>query len=165
MESFKLRVKTNDFEIEVESPDQGYTDGKFAELLRLVGGSREAARPAPARAKASSPQGPAVIDQADQSIDKPTSMVEYVRTLSPKSGSQYVVAIGAYLESHGGMESGFRSRDISGGFKSVKYKHANPAEAIRQAKSQGFLMDGREPGTMIVTQTGEAWVKGQLATE
>jgi hypothetical protein len=94
---------------------------------------------------------------------KPLSLVEYVRSLRPRSGSQNVVAVGNYLELHGGMRDGFRTKDIVAGFRAVKYPHTNPAEAVRQAKHQGFLMDGKEPGTLVVTHTAEAWVKGQRA--
>jgi hypothetical protein len=45
----------------------------------------------------------------------------------------------------------------------LKYKDNNPAEAVRQACSQGILMDGKDPNTVVLTQSGEAWVDGQLA--
>jgi hypothetical protein len=84
--------------------------------------------------------------------------------VSPKSGSQYVVAVGDYLEKHGGMPGGFRTRDIIAGFTTIKYKHSNPAEAVRQAKSQGLLMDGKD-GSLVVTSTAESWVKTQQGAE
>jgi hypothetical protein len=92
-------------------------------------------------------------------------MVEYVRSLSPRSGTQYVVAVGLYLEKHGGMTAGFKTRDVADGFTTVKYKHSNPAEAVRQAKAQGLLMDGKESGSLVVTATGEDWVKVQLGVD
>ena len=90
-------------------------------------------------------------------------MAEHVRALAPKSGPQYVIAVGDYLERFGNMAHGFKTRDVADGFRSVRYRHSNTAEAIRQAKQQGFLMDGKELGTLLLTQTAESWIKGQLA--
>ncbi len=60
---------------------------------------------------------------------------------------------------------GNRLPSMVDGFRTVKYRHSNPAEAVRQAKQQGFLMDGKESGSLLLTQTAESWVKGQLASE
>jgi len=35
------------------------------------------------------------------------------------------------------------------------------AEAVRQAKAGGFLMDGPDPGSMRLTQSALSWVDGQ----
>jgi hypothetical protein len=154
MSHFRVRVQARGVEIEVDSSDKDYTESKVKELMAAFG---------PAKGTASEPRGSPSASRPRPSGGKPTSIVEYVRSLAPKSGTQYVVAVGDYLERHGGMSDGFRTRDVVEGFRAMKYKHANPAEAVRSAKQQGFLMDGKESGTMVVTQTGEAWVKGQLA--
>jgi hypothetical protein len=153
MTHYRVRVKKGDAEVEVDSSDKDYTETKLKELLVDL----------PAREPAGPPTKPAGKQvSATAAPGKPLSMVEYVRSLAPKSGAQYVVAIGNYLEKHGGMASGFKTRDIVEGFTTTKYKHSNPAEAVRQAKTQGLLMDGKEAGSLLVTSTGEDWVKVQL---
>jgi hypothetical protein len=155
MTHYRVRIKRADVEVEVDSSDKEYTESKSKELfVRFeVAGATPTPKKADVAQKTTSP-----------AREKRLSMVEHVRSLLPKSGAQYVVAIGDYLEKHGGMPGGFKTRDIADGFATVKYKHSNPAEAVRQAKSQGLLMDGKESGTLLVTSTGEDWVKVQLGT-
>jgi hypothetical protein len=159
MSHFRVKVRSGDVEVEVDSSDKEYTEAKVKELLAAFGPGKTpraaAAAPEP-KAKRAEP-APAPAGSA-----KRVSMVEYVRSLGPKGGTQYVIAVGQYLEQHGGMAGGFKTRDIVDGFQTVKFKHANPREAVRQAKAQGFVMDAKEPGAMVVTQTGEAWIKAQL---
>ena len=156
MSHYRVRVKRADVEIEVDSSDKEYTESKLKELL----GGVEAKEAAP---KATTGAGTGRAHVASHA--KALSMAEYVRSASPKSGSQYVVAVGDYLEKHGGMPNGFKTRDIIAGFMNIKYKHSNPAEAVRQAKSQGLLMDGKEEGLFVVTSTAESWVKTQQGVE
>lgn len=155
MTHYRVRVKRADVEVEVDSSDKEYTDSKSKELFAHF--EVDGSTPTPKKAGVAQ-------KTASMAREKRLSMVEYVRSLSPKSGAQYVVAIGDYLEKHGGVPGGFKTRDIAEGFTTVKYKHSNPAEAVRQAKSQGLLMHGKEPGTLLVTSTGEDWVKVQLGT-
>lgn len=158
MGHYRVRARFGDVEIEVDSSDREYADTKLKELMGALGA------PKGAETAMSGRRGPAAAAAEPRpQRGKAVSMVEYVRSLRPKSGSQYVIAVGSYLEQHGGMRGGFRTKDIVAGFRAVKYKHANPAEAIRQARHQGFLMDGPEVGTLLVTHTAEAWAKGQLA--
>jgi hypothetical protein len=154
MSHYRVRVKRADVEVEVDSSDKEYTESKLKELL----GGVEIKETAP---RASGKAGKVHVGAA---TGKSLSMAEYVRSVSPKSGSQYVVAVGDYLEKHGGMSDGFKTRDIVSGFTTIKYKHSNPAEAVRQAKSQGLLMDGKD-GLLVVTSTAEAWVKTQQGAE
>src|SRR5438445_8602819 len=148
MSHYRVRVKFANVEIEVDSSEQAYADAKLKEMISKFGAPKGGGGPEVAR-RAEEPE----TSPNPNGERKPLSMVEYVRSLAPKSGTQYVVAVGDYLEKQGGMSSGFRTRDIVTGFQTVKYKHANPAEAVRQAKQQGFLMDGKEPGTVLVTNT------------
>jgi hypothetical protein len=151
MSHYRVRVKKGEIEVEVDSSDKDYTESKLKELLAGL-------EKPPGPKKGS---GPATQQAEPRSSGKPISMVEYVRSLAPKSGTQYVVAVGDYLEKYGGMAAGFKTRDIADAFTTVKFKHSNPAEAVRQAKSQGLLMDGKEAGTFLVTSTGENWVRVQ----
>lgn len=160
MNSYRVRVRQGDAEVEVESTDKAYVDAKLGEWSsRLSLGAIRERSASPGKEAAADEPVPAQTD------GKGKSMVEHVRALAPKSGSQHVIAVGDYLERHGGMRDGFKTRDLVEGFRTVRYRHSNPAEAVRQAKQQGFLMDGKDPGSLILTQTAEAWVKGQLANE
>jgi hypothetical protein len=158
MTHYRVRVARGDVEVEVDSSEKEYTDSKLKELLANLPTERVSAPP-------KKDDGGAAPKAAVQPREKKLSMAEYIRSLAPKSGPQHVVAVGLYLEQYGGMGTGFKTRDIADGFTTVKYKHSNPAEAVRQAKTQGLLMDGKEPGTLVVTSTGEDWVKVQLGTD
>jgi hypothetical protein len=154
MTHFRVRVRKAEIEIEVDSSDKDYTEAKLRELLvRFV----TKAPPVP--------KTPGAARVVSSGPGKTLSLSEHVRALSPKSGTQQVIAVGDYLERYGGMPDGFRTRDIAAGFKTIKFKHSNPAEAVRQAKSQGLLMDGKESGTLVITSTAEAWIKTQLGSE
>ncbi len=153
MATYRVRIRKNEVEVEVESSEKEYVESKLKELDELL-------RPKPISGKAMT------IDAAPTAAPgKGRSLAEHARALAPKSGTQYVIAVGDYLERFGGLSRGFKTRDVADAFRAVKYKHSNPAEAVRQAKQQGFLMDGEEPGSLVLTQTAESWVKGQLATE
>jgi hypothetical protein len=154
MEHYRVRIRRGDAELEVDSSDREYVENKLAEFGTWLGAGA-------ARDVASLPSPPAPPEQTSAST-KPVSLVEHVRKIGPKTGTQYVMAVGHYLEQFGGMGQGFKTRDLGDAFQSLKYKHSNPAEAVRQARSQGFLMDGKEPNTVVLTQRGEAWVSGQL---
>jgi len=158
MPHYRVRVARGGVEVEVDSSEKDYTDSKLKELLGSLPTERVLAPPK----KNDGGGSPKATAQAG---GKPLSMAEYVRSLAPKSGTQYVVAVGLYLEKHGDMASGFKTRDIADGFTTVKYKHSNPPEAVRQAKVQGLLMDAKESGSMLVTSTGEDWMKVQLGKD
>jgi hypothetical protein len=151
--NYRVRVRRGDFEVEVDSSDKDYTESKLKELLAT--GSQ--AKPPAGR----EPTGTARKAETP-TAGKGLSLAEHVRSLAPKSGAQHVIAVGDYLERYGGMADGFKTRDVAAGFTTIKYKHSNPAEAVRQAKSQGLLMDAKEDGAMVITSTAEAWVKTQL---
>jgi hypothetical protein len=155
MSHYRVRLKKGEIEVEVDSSDKDYTESKLRELL----GSFEAKAPAAPKVAGRVPK------VSPASSGKTLSMAEHVRALLPKSGAQHAIAVGDYLEKHGGMADGFKTRDIAAGFTTIKYKHSNPAEAVRQAKAQGLLMDGKEDGTLVITSTAEAWVKTQLGAE
>lgn len=152
MNSYRVRIRRADFELEVESSDKDYVEEKLAEF------APRGFVPAPVRGVQDVAPEPSAGGSG-----KALSLVEHVRRIAPKTGSQYVIAVGHYLETTAGMADGFKTRDITDGFRAAKFKHSNPAEAVRQAKQQGFLMDGTTPNTMVLTQSGEAWVKGQLS--
>src|SRR5262245_36779239 len=151
---YRVRVKNGEFEVEVDSSDKAFAESKLKELVPPLD-LRRSRVPTVTADKA-----PPVSHGGGKTL----SLAEHVRSLSPRSGAQHVIAVGDYLERFGGMVGGFKTRDVAAGFTTIKYKHSNPAEAVRQAKSQGLLMDGKEDGTLVITSTAEAWVKTQLGT-
>ena len=92
---------------------------------------------------------------------KTKSLVEHAKEINPKKAIQHVIAAGHYFEAVQRMP-GFKTKDISEAFKQMRYAHSNPSEAVRQARAQGFLMDGPE-GTLQLTRTAMSWVDGQLS--
>ena len=69
----------------------------------------------------------------DSSKGKKESLNEFIRRISPKSAADYVATIGYYLEKYENLD-GFKTANISKSFKTIKYKHSNPAEAMKQAE-------------------------------
>jgi hypothetical protein len=155
MDHYRIRIRNGDAEIEIDSSDRDYVESKLTELTAWLGAHRSE----PVGTQSAPPR---IADRAAPAA-KGVSLVEHVRKIGPKSGTQFVMAVGHYLEQFGGMATGFKTRDVAEAFQTVKYKHSNTAEAVRQAKAQGFLMDGKSPNTTVLTQSAEAWVSGQLA--
>lgn len=91
---------------------------------------------------------------------KRLSLPEFVRKLQPKSGPDYVVAIGSYLEKVEG-NADFSGPEIKAGFRTCKYDHSNPFDAIGKAKATGRVMDASEAGRYVLTQAGETWVESR----
>lgn len=160
MEHYRIRIRRGEAELEIDSSDREYVDTKLGELETWLGSMPDTGH----SDGGTSPEQQNKDETGQRSPSgKGVSLIEHVRKIGPKTGTQYVIAAGHYLEQYGRMSSGFKTRDLSDAFQSLKYKHSNPAEAVRQARAQGFLMDGKEPNTVVLTQSGEAWVSGQLS--
>jgi hypothetical protein len=148
---FKIRFKSERYEIEVEAADREFVESHFMALREKAEAGNET------RADER------LVLSAHDSERKPLALVEFVRSVSPKTGTQYFIAIGHWLEKYGGRTDGFKTRDIADGFQEVKFRHSNPSEIVRQARSQGLLMDGREPNSLVLTSTAESWISTQLS--
>jgi hypothetical protein len=159
MEHYRVRIRRGESEVEIDSTDREYVEGKLAELKVWLGPAQETTDLTPPSLE---PQKASDAEKMPPN-GKAVSLVEHVRKIGPKTGTQYVIAAGHYLEQFASMKAGFKTRDLADAFQTLKYKHSNPAEAVRQARSQGFLMDGKDPNTVVLTQSGEAWINGQLS--
>jgi hypothetical protein len=155
MVHYRVRVQRGDSSIEVESSDKAFVDGKLAQLGPTVGIDLGASRG----------RGGGERKARELPPRRTPSLAEHVRTINPTKGTQYVIAVGNWLELFGGKGNGFKTRDLSSSFKVVKFRHSNPAEAVRQARSQGWLMDGHDSGSLQLTQSALDWIQGQLAAE
>lgn len=151
MSHYRVRIKQGENEIEIESSEKSYVDTKLKEI-----GSSFSLHKTPLRNSSGN------STKKTGAKTKPLSMVEHVRALAPKGGTQYAIAVGHYFETFGGKaEEGFKNQDISDAYKKVKFKHSNPAKTVTDAKKQGYFMDGPTDGTLQLTQTALEWVENQ----
>lgn len=148
-ENYRIRIRIGADEIEVESTNLAFVEAKITELGPRLGIGMP-----------SSSRGLLNLPTASES--KPVSLVEYVQGIDPQTGPQYVLAIGSFLERQRGMSDGFKTRDVVDAFQTIKFRHSNPAEAVRQAKAQGLVMDARESGGFVLTQKGESWIRDRI---
>ena len=147
-EIYRIKVKIENTEIEIESTDSKYVDSKFEALQDnyLLKKNGKAL---------SNSSGTGSNTQKNKSI------TEFTRDIKPKSGTDYAVTIGYYLEKMVGQDH-FNGSDIKNGFMSVKFKHSNPSDTINKAKATGKIMDGSSKGSYLLTSTGEEWVEERL---
>jgi hypothetical protein len=154
-EQYRVRIKRGVLEVEVESTDREYVDAKVSDLIEAYSTHMDGDEGLPS-AKTNGSSGSGTSGDA-----KRTSLQEFVKKLAPSKDTEYVVAVTYYAEKHEGLQE-VRTRDVSARFRSIKYKHSNPADAVARARKQAFLMEGSSRRTFVVTQTGEKWVEGRL---
>lgn len=142
---YRVRVRQENFEVEVESSERAYIDEK----LEAYGVS-----PIPSRATRR-------LDAAapSQTGPKPTSIQEFARQVGPTKDVEYVATATYFCEKYEEMEE-VKAKDVTERFSKIKYKHSNHSVAIARAKEKGWLMD-RGAG-FVVTNTGERWVEERL---
>ena len=145
-DQYRVRIRRDDIEVEVESTDREYVDEK----LNLYLGSPQPSLPTP-QAGGGSFRGGA----------KSQSLQEFIRIVKPDSGIDHVVAITYYYEQFGG-KSELRTKDIREAFRALKVKYSNVPDAVAKARVAGLLMDGASKGTFVASKTGEDWVETAL---
>lgn len=153
---YRLKIKFGDIEIEVEGTDKEYVNHNFEKLSKeyIESIGRNATNNIMKTTEGSKAS-------AEKEISKSMSSAEFVRIIKPKSGTDYAVTLGYYLEKIVGKEE-FTGADIKNKFIEVKFKHSNPSDTISKAKTTGRIMDGHEKNSYILTQTGEQWVEDRL---
>lgn len=109
---------------------------------------RIAAHEVPAAIAARIPNGPSAPGP------RPTTLPELVKTTQARTGSDFVLVCGHWLETIGGKPEGFESADLLQAFATVRYGAKNPYDAISKAKRDGLLIDSH--GTMRLSNTGIA---------
>lgn len=131
-----------------------FRESAFQEVLRhLLSTSNNGHADAPLGAQQKSLVLATPIDSREK---KNLSLVEFVRSISPTSGPEYVVTIGAYIEQT--TSGGFTSSDIRSGLITAKVKLANPSDALLKAKIRGLVMDSGNKGGFVLTRSGEQWI-------
>jgi hypothetical protein len=154
---YKLRLKTQTFEVEVESSDREFVEEKirtFADRVQRNGNEALSA------GSISEPHDFA----GTESGAKRLSLSEFIQRVGAMSGTEYVVAVGYFLEKHQGLKA-FTSADVKAAFLKLKFQHSNPSDAIAKARAAGKLMEGQDKNTYVLTQTGEAWVAERLPAQ
>ncbi len=150
MSHYRVRIKQGENEIEIESSEKSYVETKLKEI-----GSSFSLHKTPLRSSAGK------STKKNGAKTKPLSMVEHVRALSPKDGTEHAVAVAHYLETTGGKAEGFKTQDIYAAYKKVKFAHSNPPQTVFNAKKKGYLMDGPNEGTLQLTQTALEWTQNR----
>lgn len=148
----RIKIRVKDIEIEVEASDRAYVESKFDELKNEFLGKGRSDKDQ-GKIKDASHQPP--IKKKDVSLQ------EFLRLIKPKSGTDYAVAIAYFTEKYTDKEN-FDSSDIRNGFMTAKFRHSNPTDTINKAKSAGKVMDAKDKGTFVLTQSGEKWVEEKL---
>jgi len=99
-----------------------------------------------------------------QSVSRPLTLPEFREKIKPKSGVEYVVLCGYWLENYAEKLDGFTSADIRECFKQLRYTIKNPSDAIYRANKRGFLM-AKEENLYLLSQKGLQFVQKRLGGE
>jgi hypothetical protein len=151
--NYRVRLRVAESELEIDSSDRVWVDEKLSEYRELFAGQG----PQPASAGGTRGKRPSTGQKAP-------SLAEHVRAVAPSGGLEHVLAVGYYLERHSRLSGGFRRRDVSEAFATLKYRHSNPGVPIAAARRRGLLMDGDEHEKMLLTETAERWVEERLGS-
>ena len=150
-EHYRVKIKENDFEIEVESSSKKYVDDMLKKYFDSK--SPEHDDPCTPIVKSGKPK-------AERS-GKQLSIQEFINDVKPKSGREYVCAVAYYKETYEGAKE-FFTKDISEIFQSIKYKSANVSNDVSRARSKGYLMDGTSKKSFQVSSTGQKFIESKL---
>lgn len=145
--NYKIRVRKDQFEIEIESSEKDFVVEKLKELMDNLDVKIQSKT---IQSKSTQPNG-----------TKQKSFNEFLNEVSPTSATEYTVAITYYMEKVEGVNE-INVKDIKEGFRKAKFAHSNPSQALINAKTQGLLMEGSTPKHFILTQTGEKWVEEKI---
>ena len=141
---YRVRVKTDHREIEVESTEKAFVEEKLESLSKQLN-------------ILSVSKGQEILAST-----KRESLHEFLGRIKPKGATEHTVAIAYFLEKMEGLTE-IAVKDIKEGFRRVKFPHSNPSQALSDAKTQRFLMDGSTPKHYVVTGTGEKWIQSKLS--
>ena len=153
MSHYRVRIKQGENEIEIESSEKTYVESKLKEIDSLFNFNKH---------KVPLQSSSGENNKKNGVETKPLSLVEHVRALSAKDGTEYAIAVAHYLENTEGKAEGFKTQDIYAAYKKVKFAHSNPPQTVVNAKKKGYLMDGPTDGTLQLTQTALEWIENRL---
>lgn len=143
-QQYRIRVKTDHREIEIESSEKTFVEEKFNALSKQLNmlSSTNAM-------------------QGSYTSGKKESLNEFLGRVKPKSATEYTISIAYFLEKMEGLTE-IAFKDIKEGFRRAKFPHSNPSQALIDAKTQGLLM-GDSLKHCIITGKGEKWIEGRIS--
>ena len=144
---YRIKLKKDQIEIEVESTAKEFVEGKIVELMEEFIAKTE-------RDLIHSARG------ATGSVKK-ESLMEFLKRVNPKSATDYAVSIAYHLERVDGIEE-ITVKHIKEGFKRAKFRHSNASQVLVDAKAKSLFMDGSAPKRYTLTQSGEKWVEDRI---
>lgn len=137
-------------QIELESDDRDFVVKQFDRLAGLYFKTENSAE----TTDEIDEDKEVVNEMAELAPRKGLSLQEFVKQLTPKNGTDYLLAIGYFLEKIV-QRTSFSSSDVVQELKKLKVNHSNPYQAIAGARARGLLMDGAEgPRSLQLSNTG-----------
>ena len=147
-ETYRIRVRRGDLEVEVESSDREYVEAKLEHYLN-------AQRPSEIPATESGTEAPASRSR------RPLSVREFVKQINPEKKNEVAAVIAYFLEYHATPPvEEWKPDEI--GDKFADARKPKPANTRDLLVKSDYFMEGREKGTYRLSETGVIWVEGQL---
>lgn len=140
---YRIRVEQAGAVVEVEGPSEEFVTTQLDRLISKIVETEPVSKGG---------------TDFERSGRKQTSIQEFAREIGPKSGPDFVVTVGYYLECYQG-QAAFTSSDVRDAFIALRYNHKNPSDAIGKAKAAGRIMDSNDKNGFIVTRSGEEWIE------
>lgn len=147
-DTYRIRVRRGDLEVEVESSDSEYTATTLDQYLNAHRSSEVPAVESVREAPASRPP-------------RPPSVQEFIKQVKPEKKNEVATAIAYFLEYHRTPPvEEWKPDEIADKFADArKPKPANMRDLL--VKSD-YFMEGREKGSYRLSETGVAWVEGRV---
>jgi hypothetical protein len=151
--TYRIRVRRGDVEVEAESSDKEYVESKVDQYLA----SSEATSPTPVAADGTSRHR---IPTSTAGERRPLSIGEFVKQVAPDKKNEIAATVAYFLEFFANQDE-WKPEDVAGKFTDArKPKPANMTDLL--AKSN-FFMKGRESGFYRLSETGVQWIEGRVA--
>jgi len=150
--TYRIRVRRGDVEVEVESSDKEYVESKVDQYLASSG----AASPTPIAADGTTRHRIPTSTAAER---RPLSIGEFVKQVAPDKKNEIAATVAYFLEFFSNQDE-WKPDDVAGKFTDArKPKPANMTDLL--AKSN-FFMKGRESGFYRLSETGVQWIEGRV---
>ncbi|MFX1566484.1 MAG: hypothetical protein ACFFCH_10880 [Promethearchaeota archaeon] len=156
-QSYRIRIKTDSLEIEVEG-DQEFVEKKFGEIWELLNTSTEL------------PSDLGEVYAKGKTLASPEeTLVEFYKKVKPKSNPERVLVFAYYLKMSEEKKI-IGVGDITKAYESAyETKSKNPSKDIARCVKHGWLAKSKEKikgkPAYYVTQSGESWIKKALSKQ
>jgi hypothetical protein len=98
--------------------------------------------------------------EVDRARTRRLSLGELKGDFGPKSGTEYVVMCGHWLEQYEQKAEGFSRSDIKECFRQLRCHFRNPSDFVAKALTQGLLIEDKRK--LLLSQTGIDLVASRL---